>query len=132
MNESQKQFNELRGDISEVKQQNVELRENMKHDINDMKQQNDNINKRVNDIDERFSTIQKQVLDSANEQFNRQLSEVKENFESKINECNANTEYKNSCTVDKREEVRRDVNMYRDNTDVKVNEIENRCTMEIQ
>ena len=105
-----------------------------------MKQQNvkfeDNINKRLNAIDEhldsRISTIQKQMLDSVNGQFGEQLNEIKESFEVKINACNSNTECKFNYTADKIEEIIQNIDVYETNTYSKISEIENNCKMEIQ
>ena len=55
----------------------------------------------------------------------KQIQEVTENFECKLNECNAGSEYMFNCAVDK-------IKICETNTDFKINEIESNCKLEIQ
>ena len=112
-----------RFDVNDVKlnEQNSKLNElsndNIKFEIN--------MNKRLNEIYERFHTITEQVIESVNEQFQERINEVKDNMESKINECKQNT-------VVQIEEVRKNIQIYENNTNLKFNAIENKCKLEIQ
>ena len=78
------------------------------------------IDEQLVSVNSRISTIQKQTLDSVNEQVGDQLNEINENFEIKINECNADAEYNFSCVVDKIEEVSHDIDIYKTNTNSKI------------
>ena len=53
------------------------------------------------------------MLDTVSEQFGEQLSEVREGFQVRISEYNANTEYKFNCAVDKIEEISQNFDMYK-------------------
>ena len=98
----------LKGDIN-----NIDIKFDKR--LCEMKQQSvkleDNINKRLNEMDECFNTIKEQVIGSVNEQLNNhiinvnkqvsetvkiqvheQIQEMKDNFESKINKCNVDNE----------------------------------------
>ena len=108
-------FNELKRDINEIKIKCVsnfnelkyELDEKLSHSLKSM-------NNRVDEIES-----------SMVEKIDKQIQEVTENFECKINECNAVSEYKFNCVVDK-------IETYETSTNVKINEIESNCKTEIQ
>ena len=72
------------------------------------------------------------MSDAEKVQVNEQIHEVKDNFEHNINECNAGSEYKFNCAADKIEEIRDKIKTYETNTNLKINEIESTCKIEIQ
>ena len=64
---------------------------------------------------------------------NEQLIKIKNNVESQINKYNADTESKFSCVIDKIEEnINKNMDVYKINTNIKINEIENTCKANIQ